>query len=798
MSVAAAAPAADRPVRPSPAQQSGWLRRMWPYLTAHRRDMLVVFGAALLGMAITATLPLLVRAVVDDAVAPAAAGSPARDLAPLLVAMIVLSLLRFALSFARRFGAGRLGIDVEYDMRNDIYDHLHRLDFARHDELQSGQLVSRANSDVRIVQTLLGFLPFMSGSVLLFFLSLTFMVRLSPPLTAVALVTVPILLVMAMRMRSVVYPSSWDAQQRAAEVATVVEEATSGVRVVKGFGQEGRELSRLSEAAVNLFGARMRNARISAQRQAVMQTIPALAQVGILALGGWLTMQGDITLGTLLAFQTYLLQLVAPVRQFAGMLVVASTARAAAERIFELLDSTSDVVEKPGALELPPARGEVVFDDVSFGYLRSEPVLDGFSLRVAPGEVVALVGASGSGKSTVSLLLPRFYDPQRGSITLDGVDVRDVTLDSLRHNLGVVFEESFLFSETIRANISYGRPDAHDEDVRRAARWARADEFIEALPEGYDTVVGERGLTLSGGQRQRIALARALLTDPQVMLLDDATSSIDVRIEEEIHETLREVMRGRTTILVAHRRSTLNLADRIVVLDGGRVVDAGTHHELTARCPLYRQLLGGDDDLDGFGAVEATPPDGHGHGHGTATATATVAATATGPRSPVCPSRTRRSTGSRPRPGRGTRTVTSPSRAPSARATWPPARAWPPAAAWAAPWRWAAWPEGRWPSGPSAGSATRPRPSCSPRSRRYRPSSTRPTSTWTRRPSPPPASPSARRCGRRCAGWCCRSCSWVATRSWGWRGPTWWASASSGACRATTWAGSWLRPGCSW
>jgi ATP-binding cassette, subfamily B, bacterial len=577
----------------------GWLRKMWPYLRRHRRDVVLVFGAALLGVGITAVLPLLTRAIVDDAIVPDAEGHPARDLAPLLAAMLVLGLVRFGLSFARRFGAGRLGIDVEYDMRNDIYDHLHRLDFARHDELQSGQLVSRANSDVRVVQMLLGFLPFMSGNVVLFFLSLVFMIKLSPPLTAVALITVPTLLVMALRLRRVVYPSSWDAQQRAAELATVVEEATSGVRVVKGFGQERRELDKLSSSAERLFGARMRNARISAKRQAVMQAVPSLAQVAILALGGWLAMEGDITLGTLLAFQTYLLQLVAPVRQVAGMMVMASTARAAAERIFELLDSTPDVVEKAGARAVEDVRGEVVFDDVSFGYLRSEPVLNGFSLRVAPGEVVALVGASGSGKSTVSLLLPRFYDPQSGRITLDGVDVRDLQLASLRRHLGVVFEESFLFSETIRENLSYGRPDASEADIVRAARWAQADRFIRALPDGYDTVVGERGLTLSGGQRQRIALARALLTDPQVLLLDDATSSIDVRTEEEIHETLRRVMEGRTTILVAHRRSTLNLADRIVVLDGGRVVASGTHDELVERCRLYRRLLGGpEDDLD--------------------------------------------------------------------------------------------------------------------------------------------------------------------------------------------------------
>ncbi len=610
----------------APPSRGGWVRRTWPYLRRHTKDLVVVFGAALAGTAVTAVLPLLIRAVVDDAIVPHTVGKPAADLAPLLVAMLALGFVRFGLSFARRFGAGRLGIDVEYDMRNDIYDHLHRLDFARHDEMQSGQLVSRANSDVRVVQTLLGFMPFMSANIVLFFLSLTLMIRLSPVLTLVALVTVPTLMIMSLQLRKVVYPSSWDAQQRAAELATVVDEATTGVRVVKGFGQEGRELRKLTDSAVRLFGARMRNARISAKRQAIMQLVPTLAQVAVLALGGWLAMEGNITLGTLLAFQTYLLQLVAPVRQVAGMLVVASTARAAAERIFELLDSTSDVVERPDAQPLDAARGEVVFDDVSFGYLRSEPVLDHFSLRVAPGEVVALVGASGSGKSTVSLLLPRFYDVQTGSITIDGVDVRDLQMESLRRQLGVVFEESFLFSDTIRANLSYGRPDASDEQIERAARWARADGFIRALPEGYDTVVGERGLTLSGGQRQRIALARALLTDPRVLLLDDATSSIDVRTEEEIHDTLREVMTGRTTILVAHRRSTLNLADRIVVIEGGKVADAGTHDELMARSRIYRLLVGGgEDDLDlvtedevaatvGVGAA-ARAGNGGGNGH---------------------------------------------------------------------------------------------------------------------------------------------------------------------------------------
>lgn len=572
----------------------GWIRRTLPYLLRHRRDLIFVFGAALGGMAVTAAIPLLLRSVVDDAIL-----ADRRPLAPFLVVMVVLGLVRFGLSFLRRYGAGRISIDIEFDMRNEIYEHLHRLDFARHDEFQAGQLVSRANSDVRMLQTLFGYLPFMSANILLFFLSVGIMSQLSLPLTLVALICVPLLFVMALQMRKIVYPSSWDAQQRAAEVATVVDEAVSGVRVVKGFGQERRELGRLTEAAVNLFGARMRNVRISARRQATMQVVPSLSQVLILALGGWLVVQGDITLGTFLAFQTSLLQLVAPVRQVAGMLVMAQTARAAAERIYELLDSTGDVEEHADAVELDDVTGEVVFRDVSFGYLRSEPVLKGFDLRVAPGETVALVGTSGSGKSTVSLLLPRFYDVQSGAITIDGTDIRDVTLQSLRRQIGVVFEESFLFSDTVASNIAYGKPDASMDDIRAAARAARADGFIDALPLGYDTVVGERGLTLSGGQRQRLALARALLTDPRILLLDDATSSVDVRLEEEIHATLRELMAGRTTLLVAHRRSTLHLADRIVLLDAGEVVDAGTHEELAERCKLYRELLAGPgDDLE--------------------------------------------------------------------------------------------------------------------------------------------------------------------------------------------------------
>ncbi len=379
----------------------------------------------------------------------------------------------------------------------------------------------------------------------------------------------------------------------------MVDEAVSGVRVVKGFGQEDRELASLTETSEGLYRSRVRTVRLQARYQSALQAIPALGQVAVLALGGWLAIQGDISIGTFLAFSTYLVQLLAPVRMFAGMVAVAEQARAGTDRIFELIDSNPLVTELPDAPDLVASAGEVTFDHVTYGYLRSEPVLRDFSLRVAPGETVALVGASGSGKSTVSLLLPRFYDVQDGAIRIDGVDVRDVTLDSVRNEIGIVFEDAFLFSDTVRANIAYGRPDATDAEVEQAARTAGAHQFVTELPDGYATVVGERGLTLSGGQRQRISIARAVLTDPRVLILDDATSSVDTRTEAQIHATLRELMVDRTTVLIAHRRSTLRLADRIVLVADGQAAESGTHEELLASSPRYRTLLHGPgDDLD--------------------------------------------------------------------------------------------------------------------------------------------------------------------------------------------------------
>jgi ATP-binding cassette subfamily B protein len=582
----------------------GWIRRLWPYLMAHRRDVITAFGVAILGLTVSAFTPVIQKIIIDDVIL-----AERRPLAPWLALLVAAGVFRFAVAHVRRFVGGRVAFSVQFDLRNAIYERLQRLDFARHDDFQTGQLVSRAGADVGLVQSLLAFLPLASGNLVMVVLSLGVMAVLSPLLTVVSLVVVPAILWIAVRLRDTVFPASWDAQQRAAEVAGVVDEAVSGVRVVKGFGQESRELDRLATTAEDLFASRMRAVRIQARYGSALAAVPALGQVAVLAFGGWLAIEGRISLGTFVAFSTYLFQMVGPVRMLSVLTVIAQQARAGAERIFELLDSTPVVVEQPDASALPPVTGDVVFDDVTFGYLRSESVLEGFSLTVAAGETVALVGPSGSGKSTVSLLLPRFYEVQAGSVRLDGVDVRDVTLDSLRRQIGVVFEESFLFSDTVRANIAYGRPDATEDEVVAAARAAEAHEFVLAMPEGYDTRLGEGGLTLSGGQRQRLALARALLTDPRVLVLDDATSAVDARTEEGIHATLQRLMQGRTTLLVAHRRSTLRLADRIAVVDAGRVVDTGTHEELTARCRLYRLLLAGPGTgIDEVAAEEHETP----------------------------------------------------------------------------------------------------------------------------------------------------------------------------------------------
>src|SRR5882757_6626499 len=573
----------------APPPGPGWIRRLMAACWRHPVVTSSSLLAATLGVGLEAVGPLLTKVAVDNSVRGVTTGLPA-----LVIALAALAVVRFGAAFVRRYLGGRLSLDVQHDLRRAVFGAVQRLDGPKQDSLRTGQVVSRAISDLQLVQGLLGMVPLMVGTVVLVVASIAAMLWLSPLLTLIALVVVPAAVLITARARRTLFPATWSAQQRAADIAQHVEETVTGVRVVKGFGQESREVATLQRRALRLYGERLRAARLTARLAPPLAALPSVGLIAVFGFGGLLALRGEITIGTFLAFSTYVGNLVGPARMIGSTVVAAQLARAGVERVYELIESQPEVADPPEPVALPAGPLAVTLDGVRFGYTRDEPVLDDFSLTVAPGETVALVGSAGSGKSTVALLLPRFYDPQAGQIRIGSADhmvpLPALRLAELRRELGVVFEEAFLFSDTIRANIAYGRPDATEDEVRAAARSAQVEEFVDQLPAGYNTLVGERGLTLSGGQRQRIALARALLSTPRILLLDDATSAVDSTTEAAIHATLREVTATRTTILIAHRRSTLALADRIVVLDGGRVLDIGTEAELDERGTLT--LLG--------------------------------------------------------------------------------------------------------------------------------------------------------------------------------------------------------------
>ncbi|MFI0445565.1 ABC transporter ATP-binding protein [Actinomadura sp. 6N118] len=577
------------------ASSSGWLRWLLGRCLRHPFAVLLAIASSLLIIALGAIGPLLARWIVDDAVT---GGTGHLDV--FVCAFLGLAVLRFAGSFITQYTTERLALDVQHDLRRALFESVQRLDGARHDRLRTGQVVSRAIVDLQAVQRFVAETPLIVGTLAMGVFALAAMVYLSVPLTLVTLVVIILLGVVTAHAGRRLTPATRSARERAADIAQRVSEGVAGVRVVKGFGQEEREVDRLREAARCLFAEQVRVAMLKARPMVLMVGLPGLAQVALLGLGGWLAMNGRISLGTFLAFSSYSGSLVGPAGAATQLVLNAQLSRTAVERIRDLVDAQPLVKEAADALDLPDGPLAVALERVRFGYRRDEPVLKDVSLAIRPGETLAVVGATGSGKSTLSLLLPRFYDVHAGAIRLGSpgaeADLRELRLSSLRTALGIVFEEAVLLTGTVRANIAYGRPDATDEEVEAAARTAAAHGFIVALPDGYDTIVGERGFTLSGGQRQRIALARALLGDPRLLILDDATSAVDGETEAAVHAALKKGSGRRTTLLIAHRRSSLDLADRIAVLDEGRVADVGTIRELESRCPLFTALLSGSGE----------------------------------------------------------------------------------------------------------------------------------------------------------------------------------------------------------
>ncbi len=588
----AGAGAALPPVRAAEGLRLGWIRRLWPVLAPQRRVVVTSFLIGLFSLSITVAVPTIVGITIDRAIA-----STASPLGPFLIALTALALARSVLSVAYRYGLYRTAYRVEVDLRTLLFRHYSGLSFGFYDRMQTGQLVSRAQSDVRSVQLYLAVAPLILTAVISFLVAIVVMLATSIPLTVVAVVALPGVYVVGVALRNRLFPLSWIIQGRQAEVASVVEESVAGVRVVQSFAAEDRQLREMAQAARRLRWANVEQGLIRARLAPLLENPPRIGSVLVLLVGGWLVVEGRLEIGAIIAFNAYIVLLQVPFRFLGFFLILGQRARASAERIFEILDEEPDIADPPDPVEPEQRSGRVELAGVRFGYGTGPDLLRGVDLTVEPGETVAIVGATGSGKSTLARLLCRYYDPRDGRILLDGVDLRRQSVERVRRSVVVVPDEPFLFSASLLENLAYGRPElaqvdgAVPDEVVAAARAVDAASFIEATDQGYRTPVGERGYTLSGGQRQRLALGRALLVDPEVLVLDDATSAIDVQVEARIHRSLRRLRADRTTVLVAHRLSTITLADRVVLLDGGRVAATGTHAELLASSARYREIL---------------------------------------------------------------------------------------------------------------------------------------------------------------------------------------------------------------
>ena len=561
--------------------------RLLGFLRPYRWSLTVSILLAVASQAAAVAIAFLT----GDALESAVDAQSQRQLWVLALAILLVGAARAVFMAGRRLISGRQALGVEYDLRDEIYAKLLRLSFGFYDRHQTGQLMSLATVDLQAVRFFLGYGLIFFFQHLLTIVGVTvvlFIVDWKLALAATAFT--PVLVFLAYRYSQVSHPVLRDVQQRMADVATVAEENIVGVHVVKSFAQEEAEAAKFEERTGSLFRRSLDANRQRALYVPLLSFLPLLAQAAVLLFGGRMVASGDLALNSFFAFNVLVLMLVMPLRMLGMWIGQAQRATASGERIFEVVDETEDVRDAAGATLLPPGDGRIAFQDVGFAYTHGRPVLEGVDLEIEPGRTVALIGHTGSGKTTLASLVPRFYDATEGRVTIDGTDVRDVKVSTLRRAIGIVAQDPFLFSATVRENIAFGAPGATDEDVVRAARLAQADEFIAELPDGYETMVGERGITLSGGQRQRIAIARALILDPRILILDDATASVDATTEARIRLGLREAMKGRTTLIVAHRLSTIALADELVVLDRGRIAARGTQAELLEGSPVFREI----------------------------------------------------------------------------------------------------------------------------------------------------------------------------------------------------------------
>jgi ATP-binding cassette subfamily B protein len=563
-------------------------RRLLGFLAPYRKGVYWSFAFAFAAMGLTVLIPDLTGRAIN-----AIGRHQHHTLTVFAIVIIAAAMGRLVLSVLRRLVAGQVSLAVEYDLRGALYGHLQRLELGFFDHQQTGQLMSRATVDLQAVRFFLGYgLVFIGQSVLTILLAAVAMFLIKPDLAAISLAPVPLVILIADRYGRRSRPALQEVQQRLGELTADAEENVSGVRVVKAFAREERQRERFAVSATRVFDQAVYATRLEARYTPMISFLPNLGLAAILLVGGNEVIGGSLNLGDFTAFYAYLLLLLTPMQTLGYMLSATQRAVASGARIFEILDRAPRITTPAGAPDLPPGDGRIELVHAGLTYEgATHPALSDVSLVIEPGSTVALVGGTGSGKTTLASLLPRLYDATAGSVRIDGADVTAVRLESLRGAIATVNDDPFLFSATVHENIAYAHPDAPREAVEEAARRARADEFIDDLPDGYDTLIGERGLTLSGGQRQRIAIARAILAEPRILILDDATSSVDASTEQEIKLALSEVMAGRTTVVIAHRLSTIALADEIVVLDAGRIADVGSHSELLDRSPRYREIV---------------------------------------------------------------------------------------------------------------------------------------------------------------------------------------------------------------